>query len=321
MKSRLCLLLLWAFPFTPLQAENEVYRTWTDTQGRKLEATFRGIEDGKVFLQIRSGYVYRLPLDKLSEVDQQAAKTLKPEGLGIPADPNLAQAAARIDMLVEAGLKQAEQKPNPLASDEQFVRRVFLDLAGRIPTREETLEFLDDTSLSKRAKLIDRLLNSPGYNSHLFNYFADMMRMTDSANKVRYFTYQDWVKGQIADNVPWDKMVHAMMTADGRLLKNGATGYLLRDAGMRLDNLSLTLSTFLGANVSCAQCHDHPFADWTQRQFYEMAAFFGATDTFGARKSGKSETASLMRKAVASLDSRKLQQQAKNIVRVNGMAV
>lgn len=321
MNSRLCLLAACAFPFSLLQAENEVYRTWTDTQGRKLEATFRGIENGNVFLQIRSGYVYRLPLDKLTEADQQAAKTLKPEGLGIPADPNLAQAAARIDMLVEAGLKQAEQKPNPLASDEQFVRRVFLDLAGRIPTREETLEFLNDPSVSKRAKVIDRLLNSPGYSSHLFNYFADMMRMTDNANKVRYFTYQDWVKGQIADNVPWDKMVHTMMTADGRLIENGATGYLLRDAGMRLDNLSLTLSTFLGANVSCAQCHDHPFADWTQRQFYEMAAFFGATDTFGARKSGKSETASLMRKAVASLENRKLQQQAKNIVRINGMAV
>lgn len=321
MNTRLCLLLACAFPFSLLQADNEVYRTWTDTQGRKLEATFRGIENGNVFLQIRSGYVYRLPLDKLSEVDQQAAKTLKPEGLGIPADPNLAQAAARIDMLVEAGLKQAEQKPNPLASDEQFVRRVFLDLAGRIPTREETLEFLDDPSVSKRAKVIDRLLNSPGYNSHLFNYFADMMRMTDSANKVRYYTYQDWLKGQIADNVSWDKVVHSMMTAEGRLLKDGATGYLLRDAGMRLDNLSLTLSTFLGANVSCAQCHDHPFADWTQRQFYEMAAFFGATDTFGARKSGKNENAMMLRKAVASLDSKKLQQQAKNIVRVNGMAI
>jgi hypothetical protein len=148
-----------------------------------------------------------------------------------------------------------------------------------------------------------------------------MMRMADQANKVRFYTYQDWLKGQIADNVPWDKMVYAMMTADGKLLENGATGYLLRDAGMRLDNLSLTLSTFLGANVSCAQCHDHPFADWTQRQFYEMAAFFGATETFGARRSGKSESAAMMRKAVASLDDKRLQQQAKNILRVNGMAV
>ncbi len=321
MKTRLLLPLACIFFTSSLLAENEVYRTWTDAQGRKLEATFRGIENGNVFLQVRNGYVYRLPLDKLSAADQQAAKTLKPEGLGIPADPNLAQAAARIDLLVEAGLKKAEQKPNPLASDEQFVRRAYLDIAGRIPTREEALEFINDSSLSKRAKVIDKLLNSDGYNSHLFNYFADMMRMADQANKVRYHTYQDWLKQQIADNVPWDKIVYSMMTADGKLLENGATGYLLRDAGMRLDNLSLTLSTFIGANVSCAQCHDHPFADWTQRQFFEMASFFGATETLGARRSGKSENAAMMRKVVNSLDDKRLQQQAKNVLRVNGMAV
>lgn len=320
MKTRLLLPLAWVLLATGLRADNEVYRTWTDSQGRKLEATFRGVENGNVFLQIRNGYVYRLPLDKLSAADQEAAKTLKPEGLGIPADPNLAQAAAHIDMLVDAGLKKAEQKPNPLASDEQFVRRVFLDLAGRIPTREETLEFINDTSVSKRAKVIDRLLNSDGYNSHLFNYFADMMRVADAAQKARFYTYQDWLKSQIADNIPWNKLVYNLMTADGKLLENGATGYLLRDAGMRLDNLSLTLSTFLGANVSCAQCHDHPFADWTQRQFYEMAAFFGATETFGT-KGNAGYNMRDMRKVLASIDNKKVQQQAKNLLRINAMAV
>jgi hypothetical protein len=320
MKTRLLLTLACALLATGLQAENEVYRSWTDAQGRKLEATFRGIENGQIFLQIRNGYVYRIPLDKLSPADQEAAKTLKPEGLGIPADPNLAQAAARIDMLVDAGLQKAGQKSNPLASDEQFVRRVYLDIAGRIPTREEALEFINDTSVSKRAKVIDKLINSTGYNSHLFNYFADMMRVADVAQKARFYTYQDWLKSQIADNVSWDKIVYSMMTADGRLLDNGATGYLLRDAGMRLDNLSLTLSTFLGANVSCAQCHDHPFADWTQRQFYEMASFFGATETFGTRGS-KGYGMQEMRKVLASLDDRRIQQQAKNLLRVNAMAV
>ena len=320
MKTRLCLPLACALLVTGLQADNEVYRTWTDAQGRKLEATFRGIENGNVFLQVRNGYVYRLPLDKLSPVDQQAAKTLKPEGLGIPADPNLAQAAAQIDMLVEAGLKKAELKPNPLASNEQFVRRVYLDLAGRIPTREEALEFINDPSVSKRSKVIDRLLNSEGYRSHLFNYFADMLRMADVAQKARFYTYQDWLKGQIGDNVPWNKIVHSMMAADGKLLENGATGYLLRDAGMRLDNLSLTLSTFIGANVSCAQCHDHPFADWTQRQFFEMAAYFGATETYGVKGNGNAGMPGV-RKMIASLGDKKLQQQAKNLMRVNGLAV
>ncbi len=68
-----------------------------------------------------------------------------------------------------------------------------------------------------------------------------------------------------------------MLTAEGRLGENGATAYLLRDASMPLDSLSSTLTTFLGANVACAQCHDHPFAEWTQRDFYEMASFFGST--------------------------------------------
>ena len=327
MKTRPLLSLFCAFLASHLQAEpaatansNAVYRTWVDAQGRKLEATFRGIENGQVFLQIRNGYVYRLPLDKLSAADQEVAKTLKPEGLGIPADPNLAQAAARIDMLVDGGLQKAGQKPNPLASDEQFVRRVYLDISGRIPTREEALEFISDTSVSKRSKVIDKLLNSDGYRSSLFNYFADMMRVADLANKARFYTYQDWLKSQISDNIPWNKMVYTMMTADGKLLENGATGYLLRDAGMRLDNLSLTLSTFLGANVSCAQCHDHPFADWTQRQFYEMASFFGATETYGV-KGSKNYGMQNMRQVLASLDDKRLQQQAKNILRINAMAI
>ncbi len=304
-------------------ADNAVYREWTDNQGRKLMATFRGMQDGNIFLQIKNGYVYRLPLEKLSPADQAMAQTMKPEGLGIPVDPDLAQAASRIDFLVEAGLKHAEQKPNPLATDEQFVRRVYLDIVGRIPTREEALALINDTSVSKRAKLIDKLLASDGANSHLFNYLADMLRIADVANKGRFYTYEEWLKGKLKANVGWDKIVHEMMVADGKLLDNGATGYLLRDAGMRLDNLSLTLTTFLGANVACAQCHDHPFADWTQKQFYEMAAFFGASETVGAKaKKGKpSPDMKEMRMALAKLEDKRMQQQARNLVRINAFEV
>ncbi len=306
---------------TTAPAANAVFRVWTDNQGRKLDATFRGLQDGNIFLQVRDGFVHRLPLAKLSAEDQQIAATLKPEGLGIPTDPNLAQQAAKIDFLVNGGLAKAGQKPNPLATDEQFIRRVYLDIAGRIPTREEALEFITDSSVSKRAKVIDKLITSDGYKSHLFNYLADMLRVSDEANKARYYTYQDWLKVQLNENVPWDRLVQQMMTADGKLLDNGATGYLLRDAGMRLDNLSLTLSTFLGANVSCAQCHDHPFAEWTQHEFYQMAAFFGASETYGAKGSGKGMANKEMRQAIMSLPDKRLQQQAKNIARVNGLQV
>lgn len=267
----------------PATDPNAVFRMWHDTQGRAFEATFRGVEGENVFLQAKNGFVYRIPLERLAAADQAAAKTLKPAGLGIPADPNLAQAAAKIDEIVEIGLKAKNVPPNALANDEQFIRRVYLDLVGRIPTKEETQEFLADISSSKRAKVIDKLIASEGFTSHLFNYFADMLRMTDDAQKSKFFTYEEWFKDQIKHNRPWNDIVHNMMTADGKLLENGAAGYLLRDKGMRLDNLSLTLSTFLGANVACAQCHDHPFSDWTQRQFYEMASFFGETETYSKR--------------------------------------
>jgi hypothetical protein len=173
---------------------------------------------------------------------------------------------------------------------------------------------------AKRAKVIDRLLESDGYKSHLFNYLADMLRVADLAQKARFYTYQDWLKEQIAKNVPWNDMVHEMMVADGKLLDNGATGYLLRDAGMPLDNLSLTLTTFLGADVSCAQCHDHPFAEWSQMEFYQMASFFGATETYGV-KGSKGYGMQGMRKVLASIDDRRVQAQAKNLLRINAMEV
>ncbi len=324
MKALLTVFLATAMLAQAAEDKPAVYRTWTDVQGRTVEATFRGVESGNIFLQLKNGYVHRIPLEKLSPNDQKLAATMKPEGLGIPADPNLAQAAAKIDLLVNGGLQKAGQTPNPLASDEQFCRRVYLDIAGRIPTRDEALAFMSDGSVSKRAKLIDQLLDSDGYKSHLFNYFADMMRVADEANKGRFYTYEEWLKGEINKGTTWDKIVYKMLTADGRLLDNGATGYLLRDAGMRLDNLSLTLTAFLGANVSCAQCHDHPFAEWTQKQFYEMASFMGATDTVGYRGGNAGQRTPemmAMRKAIGSIEDKKLQQQAKNVLRINGMSL
>ncbi|HRJ07235.1 MAG TPA: DUF1553 domain-containing protein [Prosthecobacter sp.] len=290
----------------------DVYRTWTDTQGRKVDATFRGFEDGQVFLQTKDGQLYRFEIGRLGAEDQKAALSMKPTGLGIPADPAIAMAAAKVDALVDAGLRSKNQRPNPLASDEQFVRRVYLDIVGRIPTRDEALELIEDQSVSKRAKLIDRLLAGDGANSHLYNYFADMLRIRDIAGKLGvFYTYQEWLKGELKKNTGWDKIVHQMLTAEGKLLENGATGYLLRDDNMPLDSLSLTLTSFLGADVGCAQCHDHPFADWTQRQFYEMAAFFGATDTNGGKGKDRPGTKEL-REAMAVIAEESRQRKEKN---------
>jgi hypothetical protein len=192
----------------------------------------------------------------------------------------VAAAAAQIDKLVLAGLAKAGQRANALATDDQIVRRMYLDIAGRIPTAEETSAFIHDKAPDKRAKLIDKLIGSAGYNSQMFNWMGDLLRVMDENGKgVKTFVYEEWLKDQIADNRPWNELVHDLLTAQGKLSNSGPVGYLLRDKGMPLDSLSNTLTIFLGANVACAQCHNHPLAAWTQKDFYEMAAYFGATNT------------------------------------------
>ncbi len=212
---------------------------------------------------------------------------LAPKGNSPQIEPNkkfrmsvdqIKSASLWVDRTVGGALLKNGIQPNKQTDDFVFVRRVYLDVAGRIPTDVEARDFLNDKDPEKRRKLIDQLLVSDGYRSHLFNWMADLLRHRGKLRRSNFNHYERWLKDQIAQNSPWNDMVYAMLTAEGTLANSGPTGYLLRDPGMPLDNLSNTLNIFLSANVSCAQCHDHPLADWTQREFYELAAFFGATD-------------------------------------------
>jgi len=203
---------------------------------------------------------------------------IEPNKMFRMSDDQIKSASLWVDRTVGGALVKNGIKPNKQTDDFVFVRRVYLDVAGRIPTDMEARDFLNDKDPEKRRKLIDQLLISDGYRSHLFNWMADLLRHRGKLRRSNFNHYERWLKDQIAKNTPWNDMVYAMLTAEGTLASSGPTGYLLRDPGMPLDNLSNTLNIFLSANVSCAQCHDHPLADWTQREFYELAAFFGATD-------------------------------------------
>ena len=220
-------------------------------------------------------------------VSLQKVEGLAPKGNSPQLEPNkkfrmsvdqIKSASLWVDRTVGGALLKNGIQPNKQTDDFVFVRRVYLDVAGRIPTDVEARDFLNDKDPEKRRKLIDQLLISDGYRSHLFNWMADLLRHRGKLRRSNFNHYERWLKDQIAQNSPWNDMVYAMLTAEGTLANSGPTGYLLRDPGMPLDNLSNTLNIFLSANVSCAQCHDHPLADWTQREFYELAAFFGATD-------------------------------------------
>ena len=201
-----------------------------------------------------------------------------------PVDPSKLErtliAAKKIDALVSANYKLHSVKPNPRTTDEQFVRRIYLDITGTIPTFQETSRFLASTDADKRSKLIDQLLSSDGYASHYFNFWSDILRYTDNLNgNVRGEPYRQWIKQSLAENKPWNRMVYEMLTAEGLVWENPASGYLQRDANMPLDNMNNTIRIFLGTRIGCAQCHNHPFDRWTQKEFYQIAAFTYGTQT------------------------------------------
>jgi hypothetical protein len=203
------------------------------------------------------------------------------------AAPDLKATAAKIDELVTAKLAKEKIQPNAPASDEIFVRRVYLDVAGRIPTIQETTEFLKSSDADKRGKLIDELLASEGYVQNFYNYWADILRLKSNMigggqSMPAFYGYSKWLKDSLRDNKPYDQMVREVVTADGKTYENGAIGFYIRDYNMPLDNMAVTTQIFLGTSMVCAQCHNHPFDKWTQMDYYQMAAHtYGMTSSNG----------------------------------------
>lgn len=207
--------------------------------------------------------------------------------LAAHAAPDLKATAARIDELVNAKLAKEKITPNKPASDEVFVRRVYLDVAGRIPTLHETTEFLKSSDPDKRSKLIDSLLASDGYVQNFYNYWADILRLKSNMvgggqSLPAFHAYSNWLKDSLRTNKPYDQMVRDVVTADGKTYENGAVGFYIRDYNMPLDNMAVTTQVFLGTSMVCAQCHNHPFDKWTQMDYYQMAAHtYGMTSSNG----------------------------------------
>ncbi len=186
--------------------------------------------------------------------------------------------SAKIDQLINQKLKEEGLKPNKIADDSVFVRRVYLDLVGRIPTRVETTDFIESEDPEKRADIVGKLIGSEGYVSHQFNYWADLLRartaISDSGqSRPSGMAYEQWLKESIRSNKPYNELVYELVTASGNSWENPAIGYYLRDYGMPLDNLAMTSQLFLGTQIVCAQCHNHPFDAWTQMDYYHLSAF------------------------------------------------
>ena len=216
-----------------------------------------------------------------------------------PSRNSIQQISDKIDALVKQKLSSEGLKRNKRTKDSVFVRRVYLDIVGRIPSLEETQAFLTSKNKSKREDLIDELLDSYGRTSRQFNFWADLLRITSQmGNGLSGQPYIDFVKDSLQRNQPYDEFVQELLTASGANLAsgNGEVGYYLRDRNMPEDNMSNTVRIFLGTRLECAQCHDHPYDDWTQRQYFEMVAFTGGVN-YRAEKDRAKDYKNLIRDA------------------------
>ena len=268
-----------------LIAQGQNVREWKNAQGKSVTMQFIRMDgNDHCIMKTKDGKTHRFALELLDPEDQKIARGMRPIAASTGSGRTASDTAVMIDKIIYDNLVKTKTRPNETTNDEEFVRRVYLDIVGRIPNLQETRDFIASSDPNKRNLLIDQLLESDGYKAHLYNYLADMLRLRNSLggnNYVRGVSYIKWIKDCIAENRPYDQVVYEMLTATGKAWDNPATGYLLRDSGMPLDNLANTVSIFLGTEIACAQCHDHPFYDdtWTQAKFYEMASFFGSTVT------------------------------------------
>src|SRR5262245_62177375 len=184
--------------------------------------------------------------------------------------------AARVDALLEARWKAAGVTPNPSATEAAFLRRASLDLTGAIPSVSEVRAYLADDRPDRRARLIDSLLKKPTHATRLSNHWRDAM-LPRSSQQVRFGQtqpFEQWLRGKFADDAPYDAMVRELLTATGDF---GQVGPALYYTSLELKAEELAASTskiFLGVQIACAQCHNHPFDVWTQKDFWGYAAFF-----------------------------------------------
>lgn len=204
------------------------------------------------------------------------------EGVSLRPLAEIRPISEKIDALLQTSYTQNKVKPNPPAKQATFLRRVYLNIIGRIPSYEEAEAYLTSKHRSKRSRLIDRLLDSEGYISHHFNFWADLLRAKSELRESPGLAYVNWIKQSLRENKPYDQFVSELISAEGYVWNNGAAGYYQRDLDMPLDNMANTARVFLGTRLVCAQCHDHPFDDWTQLDFYQMAAY-----TYGVRARGE----------------------------------
>jgi hypothetical protein len=205
-------------------------------------------------------------------------------GASLVAGADAQRLADSIDRHIATGWAAARVEPGPLADDAEFLRRVYLDIAGKIPPVADVRRFLADSAPDKRRRLIDRLLDSPAYITHFSTQWRLLLVPEEETNprqRAALPMLEDWLRRHLADNVSYDQMVRAVLTVsvqDPRRHPNDPSprAFFLGKETKPDELAARATRVFLGIRMECAQCHDHPFAAWKRDDFWSQAAFFAA---------------------------------------------
>lgn len=183
-----------------------------------------------------------------------------------------------VDGLVWDKLQKLQIQPSPIASDSMFLRRVFLDTIGTLPTSAEVRSFLADTDPNKRRKLIDALLERPEYADYWAQRWADLLQVDkDIITPQGTVAMTRWIHRQIRANTPWDRFVYDILTSRGSTVGNSPAGFFQVQADPEKSARAVS-QLFLGVRIECAQCHHHPFERWDQNDYFALASFFTGVD-------------------------------------------
>lgn len=192
--------------------------------------------------------------------------------LGV-AVTNLPPAKNFIDTLVFAKLKKLGVPPSPICDDATFLRRASIDITGSLPTAEQAMAFANDRDPNKRDKLVDYLLDSPGYGDYFGNKWTMVLRNRRLQSQAVSFRFHDFVRRSIQENVPYDQFVRSILAASGDVETNPAASWYTQ-VDTSTAQLEDTAQLFLGMRIQCARCHHHPFERWSQNDYYGFEAFF-----------------------------------------------
>lgn len=204
-----------------------------------------------------------------------------------------------VDELVFAKLRELGVPPSPTCDDATFLRRVTLDIAGRLPTPDETLAFLADASEDKRDAAIDRLLADPDYAEYFAGVWSAILRNRRADDDYRRGSYEfhRWLRTAFLENMPYDEFVRAVVAASGEIDTHPPVVWY-REVDTREEQVEDTAQLFLGMRIQCARCHHHPFEKWSRRDYHAFSAFFARMGRKPGR--GPDETAVFHRRGAAS---------------------